>query len=284
MFEDIGDDEGSHNFRRHAHRRCMCRQYRVWELTLPVSKSYTVPSNGTSTFGPPPAGQAQHASFICMPCRCRVSVSRPPVKNAPSAMTFALLSGNSNAVELASEQYTRPSGSRYTTIACLLPGMMTDLIILPSCTTLACVSPRCSPANCSTDYQRPGHCCAAPESPMHQQHCTSLLLDPFPACPFWPADSSTHTVRQAGRRIDMAGLHCAACKSHRLSRSKPLLRLHRLLLPCSARSEELLLMHRARLQQPGLVVRRCGPTCRRLTTVSAGCAEMLIKILQLQLL
>ena len=46
-------------------------------------------------------------------------------------MTFALLSGNSNAVELASEQYTRPSGNRYTTIACLLPGMMTDLIIFP---------------------------------------------------------------------------------------------------------------------------------------------------------
>jgi hypothetical protein len=119
------------------------------------------------------------------------TLRRRSVDHAPSVMTFALLSGNSNAVELASEQYTRPSGSRYTTIACLLPGMMTDLIILPSCTTLACVSPRSSLANCSTGYQWPGHCRAAPESPMHQQHCTSLLLDPFPACPFWPADSST---------------------------------------------------------------------------------------------
>ena len=192
-------------------------------------------------------------------------------------MTFALLSGNSNAVELASEQYTRPSGSRYTTIACLLPGMMTDLIILPSCTTTACVSPRSSLANCSTDYQRPGHCCAAPESPMHQQHCTNLLLDPFPACPFWPADRTMVCGKLCTSSPNGVATLVAACSSHRLPRTKPLLRLHRLLLPCSARSEELLLMHRARLQQPGLGWRRRGPTCIRLGTVTSGHAKTLIK-------
>jgi hypothetical protein len=75
----------------------------------------------------------------------------------------------------------------------------------------------------------------------------------------------------------MAWLPHAACESHRLPRSKSLLRLHRLLLPCSARSEQLLLMHRARLQQPGLGWRRRGPTCIRLATVTCGHAKMLIE-------
>ncbi len=109
--------------------------------TSPVSRSYTVPSSGTSTAGPssPALGICQNHSMsaqgspavhalLCATSGRRSCGSRP---GGALSMMFASIRGNLNAVELASEQYSSPP-TLYSTMAVLSLRILGS-VGLPSC-------------------------------------------------------------------------------------------------------------------------------------------------------